>query len=385
MFRRIFALFVGLAVSCAALAEDTTSALINQALDKPTKLTLNALLPQAMEQIQQQTDVPIKADPAVWDILPWGRGTNIHATIDNQTLRQALEAITRKLGLQFEIKADALVLQPMPALRRLARRSTAQELTCLEILSNEKLSTSGSMTLKAMLDAVDAQLAAAKSTYAIDRPAGEIVPMSAEINVARNSTLLDALEAMTKQSSATWYPWGKTVVVLGKQEQIKRQLTRTITVRYSGADLAQVLSDLSQKANVPFDIESGAIQALSPESRTINLILEDYSIHDALESIRGTTGLDFMVREGGVYLWNQATSPMRRDRVLITMPVHGSDMVVLIPESQVPQDIRDYIAQKSQKQFDNIRQMMSEEGFKPPTTQPTTKPSTTTVKTNQDL
>jgi hypothetical protein len=59
--------------------------------------------------------------------------------------------------------------------------------------------------------------------------------------------------------------------------------------------------------------------------------------------------------------------------------------VVLIPESQVPQDIRDYIAQKSQKQFDNIRQMMTEEGFKPATTQPTTKPSTTAVKANQDL
>ena len=383
MHRCVVTLLVILSLTSIAFAEDTTSALINQALDKPQKLTLNSLLPQAMEQIQQQSGVPMKAEPAVWDLLPWGRDTNIHATIENQTLRQALEAITRKLGLQFEVKNEALVLEPIPALRRLARRSTAQELACLEVLSKESFPSSGALTLKSLIDAVDKQLLAAKSSYAIDPPAGDSSLMNTEVNIARNSTLLDSLEAMAKQTAATWYPWGKTVVILGKQDQIKRQLNRSITVRYNGTDLAQVLSELSQKSGVPFDIEAGAIQQLPPESRTINLILEDYSIHNALEAIRGTTGLDFMVREGGVYLWNQASSPARRERVLITMPVQGTDMVVLITESQVPADVRDYVNQKMQKQFDNIRQMMKEEGFHPPTTQPTTKP--TTIKKNEDL
>lgn len=386
MLRSLPASLLILFLTLAAGADDTTSALINQALDKPTKLTLNNLLPQAMEMIQKQTDVPIKADPAVWELLPWGRDTNINATIDNQTLRQALEAITRKLGLRFEIKNEALILEPIPALRRLARRSTASELAALEVLQKEMLPTSGTLSVKALLDAVDAQLATIKSPYVVDRPAAELVPMSTEVNVARNSTLLDALEAMDKQSNATWYPWGKTVVILSKQDQIKRQLNRTITVRYGGTDLAQVLSDLSQKAGVPFDIEAGSILQLPPEARTINLILEDYSVHDALEAIRGTTGLDFMIREGGVYIWNQSSSPARRERVLITMPVHGSDMVVLVTESQVPSDIREYITQKMQKQFDNIRDMMKEEGFKPATTQPSTQPAPKpATKGNQDL
>ena len=340
----------------------------------------------SMEKIQKQTDVPIKADPAVWDLLPWGRDTNINATIDNQTLRQALEAITRKLGLRFEVKGEALILEPMPALRRLARRSTAQELAALETLQKEMLPADGTMTLKAMLDAVDNQLKATGSSFAIDRPAVDLVPLTANVNIARNGTLLDALEAMVKQTNATWYPWGKTIVILGKPEQIKRQLNRTITVRYGGTDLAQVLSELSQKSGVPFDIEAGAILQLPPEARTINLMLEDYSIHDALEAIRGTTGLDFMVREGGVYLWNQTAGPARRERVLITMPIHGTDMVVLVTESQVPADIRDYVERKMQKQFDNIRDMMKEEGFHPAATQPSTKPVTKQeIKGNQDL
>ena len=366
-----------------AHAEDTTSALINEALDKPVKLTLKALLPQSMEQIQDQTGVPIKIDAAVWDLLPWGRNTNIIATIENQTLRQALEAITRKLGLEFEIKNESLVIEPVPALRRLARRSTKDELDCLDNLNKLSLEKSGAMPLKTLLDGIDAKLAASKTPFVVDRPAGDLIPLTTEVNIARNATLLNALDAISKQTEATWYPWGKTIVILGKQDQIKRQLSRTISIRYSGADLAQVLSDLSQKAGVPFDIESGALQQLPPEARAINLILEDYTIHDALDAIRGTAGLDFMIRDGGVYLWNQVTSPTRKDRVLITMQVRGTDLVVFIPESQVPQDIKQYVAQKAKKQFESIREMMKEEGFRPtPATQPATKP---VVPEKQDL
>ena len=261
MFRRLILVLVLLVVAGFTRAQDTTSALINEALDKPIKLTLKALLPQAMDQIQEQTGVPIKIDPTTWDLLPWGHNTNITATIDNQTLRQALEAITRKLGLGFEVKNETLVLEPVPALRRLARRSTKDELDCLDTLYKLTLDKSGSMTLKVLLDAVDLKLSTAKGLFAVERPSGDIVPMTTEINIPRNSTLLDALDAMAKQTAATWYPWGKTVVILGKQDQIKRQLTRTISVRYNGTDLAQVLSDLSQKAGVPFDIESGALTA----------------------------------------------------------------------------------------------------------------------------
>ena len=386
MLRRFFIPMIALLFALPAFAEDTTSALINQALDKPAKLTLNSLLPQAMEQIQQQTGVPIKVDPAVWDLLPWGRDTKLNATIANQTLRQALEAITRKLGLQFDIKNENLVLEPIPSLRRLARRSTAQELDCLDELSKVPLNTNGVMTLKAMLDAVDAQLAIAKSPFVIDRPAGEMIPTTAEVNVPRNSMLLDALEAMVKQTSATWYPWGKTFIIVSKQFQVRRELNRSLTVRYEGVDLAQVLSDLAQKSGVPFDIEPGAIQQLSPEARTINLILDDYSIHEALESLRGATGLDYMVRESGVYLWSQSSSTTHRDRVLITMPIRGTDMTILVTESQVPPDLREYINQKLTTQFSNIRDMMKEEGFHPATTQPATQPATKpAVKRNEDL
>src|SRR5438045_367845 len=98
------------AATAATTWAQTSSALINEALDKQVKLELNTVLPQAMQTIATQTGVRVEADRAVWDLLPWGEQTNISAKIENQTLREALEAITRKLGLTFVLKDEAVEL-----------------------------------------------------------------------------------------------------------------------------------------------------------------------------------------------------------------------------------------------------------------------------------
>ena len=88
-----------------------------------------------METIKQTTGVPIIAAAGVYDLLPWGEQTNISAKIQNQTLRGALEAITRKLGLTFVLQDEAVELQPMPALKRLGRRASVEELDLLDALA----------------------------------------------------------------------------------------------------------------------------------------------------------------------------------------------------------------------------------------------------------
>ena len=91
-----------------------------------------------------------------------------------------------------------------------------------------------------------------------------------------------------------------------------------------------------------------------------------------------------MIKDSGVYLWNQTSSPTHRDPVLIIMNIRGTDMQVLVPTSQVPSDIREYCKSKMQSEFKAVREMMKEEGFHAtPTTQPATKPATTHV--NEDL
>src|SRR3954464_7771197 len=96
-----------LSISTFARAQ-SSSALINEALDKQVKITFpnKTPLPQILQQITNDTGVRIEPAPDVWAILPWGEQTAISATIENQTLRQALEALTRPVGLTFTLRDE---------------------------------------------------------------------------------------------------------------------------------------------------------------------------------------------------------------------------------------------------------------------------------------
>src|ERR1700733_14659936 len=99
----------------SAASSADSSALINEALDKQVKLDVKDTLGAAVSQIRDQTGVPLPVDPQVYDLLPWGDQTNITAHIENQTLREALGALTRKLGLTFELRDEQVELEPLPA------------------------------------------------------------------------------------------------------------------------------------------------------------------------------------------------------------------------------------------------------------------------------
>lgn len=370
-----------LALSPAAFAQTSaSSALINQQLDQQTKLQLSGTLPKAMADIAKQTGVPIEAQQAVWDMLPWGKETSVTATIENQTLRQALHAITTRLGLTFVLKEEAIELQPMPALVRLGRKSTLAELEALNVLTATKLELKNAKPkLKDLIEAIDLKLESIKSPYAIENRSatGGAVAQELVLSIPANATMAEALEAMERQSTATWYPWGRTIVVIAKQDQVRRMLDKEIAVRHEGTDVAQVLTDLSTRSGVPFRYEPGAVQAITPQARTIRLLL-NAKVIDALEAVCSVTGLGYVVKEDQVWIWNaQAQAAAPRERAIgILRTEAGIDL--LITESQVPADVREFWEFQKKKSWENMRKMMAEQGFKPtaPATDAPAKPVT---------
>jgi hypothetical protein len=375
----LLVLFLGLPLW--AQPQDT-SALINEALDKQvSKLELNGTLPQVMATIAEQTGVRLEAAPAVWDLLPWGQGTNINAKIENQTLRQALEAITRKLGLTFVLRDNAVELRPVPALTRLGKRATVQELQAIDQLFSTPLAlNSDHATVRQLLDAVDQKLVDLKSPFALENRTGDALKADQVISVPRNATLADALEAVTSATIATWYPWGKSIVLVTKEDQVRNQLQKTISVRYNGTDVSQVLMELSQKAGLDFDIQPGAVQSVPGEFRNVRLMLDNATIKQALDTISGFTGLGYSVTAKGIYLWSASTSGAGgRDPGVALIPFDNGTQLIL-PQSQVPPDVREYLKFKSQQQIQHIRELMKRDNFKP-----TSQPTTTTAPANQDL
>jgi hypothetical protein len=384
--RGLFAL-VALCLCRAAFAQDS-SALINEALDKQVKLDLKETLPQAVSQIRTETGVPLHVAPGVYDLLPWGEQTNITARIENQTLRQALAALTQKLGLTFDVREEQVVLEPLPALARLGRRATVQELSALDLLGATPLDLKADrVTEKQLASAIDEKLQSQKGSFAIDNRPGDTVVLDQSIAVPRNATLMDALNAIVHQTRATWYPWGSSIIIVPKEDQVRNQLERVITVHYPGTEVGQVLTELSQKADVPFEIEPGALQKIAPEFRRIKLDLYDASVSRALEAICGFTGLAYVVNDKGVYLWNQSNTAAAtaRDPILGMIQLDNG-MQLLLPESQVPPDVREYLKAKQKKEIEKIREQMKEEGFKPttPTTQPAAPPKPAPPATQPD-
>ena len=380
--RHSIVLVASLLLLCPALAAAPDgSALINEALDQPVILKLNTVLPKAVKSIADQTGVKVEVDAAVWDLLPWGEQTNIDVTFDKQTLRAGLEAVATRLGLTMVLKGQAVQLQPVPALRRLGRRATDKEIDALYLLSTtplDNLPAGGkeNVTVDKLVEAVDAKLQQVRPDLAVEFRRRDLVQPDQIVSVARNATMADALEALARETSATWYPWGRSIVVLPREMQVRNnQLGRPIDLRFDGVDIAQVLLELQHASGVAFEIEPGAIERVAPESRRVTLILNPATVQQALEAISGFTGLEYVVKGDGLYIWNQSAggpSPVADPAVGMIQLDNG--VQVMLRRSQLPPDVQEYIDFRKNKAIDNLRQMMKDEGFKP-STQPTSAPA----------
>lgn len=335
-----------------AIAQERSpsSALINEQLDQLIKLELNKIaLPQVFKTIEQQTGVPVRVTDDVYDILPWGTQTPITASLENLKLRDALNALGDKSGLKFELRDEYVECAPQPPLRRLGRRASLQELNTLDVLNTRIYPASGGNRLLSEVTTqldnsllqYDRELTAANKSPAKlvleVRSRENLDPAKTPIALSRGNTLAGVLDAIDAQTPLTWYPWGDSVVILPKKDVIRSLLDRVVTLRYDGIDISSVLLDLSRKTNVPFLIEPGAIQRVTPEFRIINLSA-DATIRQSLESLQGYTGLGYVITDEGVYIWNQNSNPERRGRVIATVAVGGAS--VLVYEDQLSDEAK---------------------------------------------
>ena len=358
---------------------DQTSALINQQLDQPFELTLkDTPLPQALKQIGNATGVRIEPTESVYNLLPWGEQTTINAKIANQSLRDALTAIARKLGLMFVLKDDYVELRPVPPKRELGRRATLQELGVLDMLASTPLNLGTEKPkLPALLQGIDQKLVESKSSFSVENRLGEHFN-DRVITIGRNATLSDALEAITQQTEGTWYPWERSIVVVPKEEQIRNLLNKTISVRWDSVDLDQVLQELSQRSGVPFSFEAGRHPSRVPtEYRKVRLVPQEVPIKlRAGDDQQRDRSFGYSVNEAGVYIWNAAVVSRQLARTRSRRWSNPKDGIVMLilPQSKVPPDVKEYLIAKVTDEIERLRQQMKEEGFVP-TSQPATHPA----------
>ena len=380
-----FSLVLALILAAAPALAQNVQALINKALDEQVKLNLDTTVPQAMAAISQQTGVRIKEDPIIWDLLPWGRDTAVKAKVENKTLREALQAITRKLGLQMILRDEFVEIAPTPALRRIGQRANRAELDALDLLASRQLGLDTDQpTIKRLLEAIDAKLAAEKQgAFGIENRILEEVKQTQVVYVPRNASLMDALESVHKDTQATWYPWQESIVIVPKTESTRRRLMgREMTIRTgeSGMDVLRVLNEIANRTGVFFEYQPGLLQGIPPEARIIRGVLDNAPALQILEAVTAATGLRYTISDEKVVITPPtggagAAVAGQRDPAMAFIELDGGIQLV-VPMSKVPEDVKQYLQWKTEKEMARIQEMMKAEGFKPkPATRPATQPA----------
>lgn len=282
----------------------STSDLMNQALDaRVGDIVLRGNVLDVIQALEDRTGVRIEADPAVWDALPWGSDTTLTCHFQNVTLRRALGTIARRLGLSYSVGNEAVEFTPSPPLSRLGRRATLDEVHVLDVLASQPFNPVGAesqTTVRDVLETVDTKLRFAGSPFATSDQAFGPPGLGKPVDVAANATLMDAMEDLATQTNATWYPWGRSLVVVKKIDCVRQLLAKRVNRNYENADLQQVLIDMSEVSGVQFHYEPGVLQKVPPQYRKVTLKLEDATVDQTLSILSGATGLQFTPTDDGV-------------------------------------------------------------------------------------
>ncbi|MBN1489166.1 MAG: STN domain-containing protein [Phycisphaerae bacterium] len=345
------------------------SAAIEQVLDQKTELTIrdeNILV--AFDELTQKTGVPLRIDQTTLDRLPYGEQTQLNAEIKNATLREALAALLRPLGLRFEVREGAVHVEATPPLARLVRRATWDELDLLRQLTESPWSDE-------LWASLPVQFRGAGGDETVNR---EMLGTLAR-NVGAGSAA-EVLEQACAQRGWTWFPSDKKVVVLSDAEQVRRQLDRRITLKFFHAPLMDVLMTLGREAGLLVRMDPGVIASVPSQiARQFTLQIEHMSIRQALEAVAGATGLGYSVEGDGIRITANPFSPehagstagqtaataAQTNPVIAMVTIKGEDgapdMTFFIRENDVPEELRGFRQQKVDEAIERIRNALKTE------------------------
>jgi hypothetical protein len=296
---------------------------LEQALDENSAIELHDVtMSEAMSIVAEQTGVQLRASAETLAVLPYGPDTRVSAEVRNVPLRQGLAELLGPLGLRFEVVEGHVVVEPIAAVRRLARPATWAELDLLGRLRRMPWSAA------AVKDLPLRQI----GELAARQDAGEKLRAVAAQEAPGN--MIDLLDTACDALEWSWWPEEDHLVLATRERGVKHVLSRTVTLRYTRWPLRNVLLDLARTSGLLLKMEPGVLWSLPNETReSISLMAEDVSVEQALELISGVTGLSYRVADGALIL--ESASSAESGRAGTAARVGGDPLVgkVVVPSS----------------------------------------------------
>ncbi len=280
-----------LSAMAATAAQTDLQPLIEQVLDEPIELSVeNAPLADFFAQMSDKTGVSILMPDEAYGLLPYGRSTQVTATLGNVTLREGLKQVLGRLGMAYVVTPTGLEVVPTPGLQRLGRRASWPELETLQWLNATEF--------------VDQEEPLAALRKRLQFHVTEAEPwdlLVSEIRKVGAGSGADVLEAACEALGWSWYVWDGGIVVVSLKEQMKRQLDTMISIRMTNRPLTEVLRNVGRQAGILIRLGPGVSDALPVQTRkNFSLLADNVSAVEALEEIAGLTGLTYRVDAEGV-------------------------------------------------------------------------------------
>jgi hypothetical protein len=267
--------------------------LIEAALDEKISKRIEITerpIPVALVELEKLTGLHFDAADNVLDKLPYGAQTRISIVVQDMSVRRALTQIFEGLGLAMRVADDRIAVEPSPALERLGRRLTGEELELFQ-----KLAAGSWAALKPSDINVEFRLASKEDpAKAFDQALHAAPPGSA----------LAQLEAATQGLGWLWVPGGHAIVIYSRADDVQQRLDRSIDVSYRRTALDELLVDLGKRVGVTVHFEPGALQHVSARERNVDLVQRDTTVRQILELIGGNTGLVYEVVDDGIVIGN---------------------------------------------------------------------------------
>ncbi|MGD8454387.1 MAG: STN domain-containing protein [Phycisphaerae bacterium] len=304
-------------------------------------------LPEALGKLGDETGLSFIIEQASVDWMPYGANTRVSIDMRGVSVRQGLERTLAGLGLAARVEADKIVIVPGPALERLGRRLTIDEVRLLGQLAETRW----------------ADLPAESRTVRTDGKTPTPDKIETAVAGAAGANAAVQLERAGEQGGWRWVPEEGHILVYSQASDIERRLARTVDLSYEGVPLDEVLLDLGQLAGVTMRFEPGVLVQIQAHERLVNLIHHGTTVRQTLELLCGSAGTTYQIADGGVLIGlaaGKATpgpAPQGRVVAILRVPVGDDGTCVEFPfyEDNLPPEFSKLLEQKLPVVLDELR------------------------------
>ena len=302
----------------------------------------DAEIADALADLGKQVGLSVTLDDRALELLPWGKQTKLaQVNVSNASLREILPQLLGPLGMTYETRDGGIVVIPTEPIKRLNRRLTWGDLKLLKQAAESEFSPEN--------------FAIFKVQYRITSKIDAAKMLEHQLARSGRGTVAEMLETATGALGWIWFPEDDHIVIRTGQAQIASLLSRRVTARYANVPLAQILTDLAEKAGVALTMEPGMMTKLPPSTaQSYTLGLQSWTIRQALELISAETGMKYEITRDGINVGlSEAVADVgkpgavpRVSPYVAKLVVPGMDgsysMEFLIRSEDLPQDILDY-------------------------------------------